>query len=250
MATNNDRSQPNFIPRNANFYDNDPMNSGVNRARPNQDPSPNRNFDYQEPGREPQIGHGRAYTGPHRDYRRDPSDFGYHENQVQPEHPTALNTEAHPMNRPSHPRTPRHDIYQSYDHPFRVGNWQQDRYSNPTLHYGNSDSFQDRSEQTSHRGKGPKNFKRSDERILEDVCEMLEDDERIDASQIEVHVARGIVSLMGPVESRFMKKFIENEVDRCRGVSDVKNELEISDLNQPKSGSKNTSKKASPRTKH
>jgi hypothetical protein len=116
------------------------------------------------------------------------------------------------------------------------------------------------SDQQTHRGKGPKNFQRSDERILEDVCEYLEEDGRIDASEIEVNIKKGVITLTGPIESRRMKKFIENQVDQCRGVRDVRNNLEILGLQDktakanrellPGTGKPKTSSKKKKQTKH
>ncbi|HLA12907.1 MAG TPA: hypothetical protein VJ023_20140 [Pyrinomonadaceae bacterium] len=45
----------------------------------------------------------------------------------------------------------------------------------------------------SHRGKGPRGYKRSDERIQEDVNERLTDYDALDASDIEVVVNSGNV---------------------------------------------------------
>ena len=42
-----------------------------------------------------------------------------------------------------------------------------------------------------HRGKGPSGYQRSDERIREIVCEVLTDDDRIDATHLEVTVKNG-----------------------------------------------------------
>ncbi len=50
-------------------------------------------------------------------------------------------------------------------------------------------------ERQDHRGKGPKGYTRSDERIREDVNERLTDDGMIDASEIEVDVKNGEVLL-------------------------------------------------------
>ena len=50
-------------------------------------------------------------------------------------------------------------------------------------------------ERPSFRGRGPKNYQRSDERIREDVCERLTYDERVDASDVEVDVREGVVRL-------------------------------------------------------
>ena len=76
-------------------------------------------------------------------------------------------------------------------------------------------------------GKGPKNRTRSDELIREDVCQALYESYEVDASDIEVEVNKGLVTLKGSVNSRFAKKEAEVCVDYLRGVVDVKNELKI-----------------------
>lgn len=78
-----------------------------------------------------------------------------------------------------------------------------------------------------HRGKGPKGFTRSDERIKECVGEALTDDDLVDASHIEVSVKDGEVTLTGYVEDRTMKRAAEGCVDRIPGVKDVHNQLRI-----------------------
>lgn len=87
------------------------------------------------------------------------------------------------------------------------------------------------SEGTSHAsgffGKGPKGYKRSDERIREEVCETLSRHPRIDASDIEVKVEDACVTLSGGVESREMKRAAEMAIENISGVDDVKNELRM-----------------------
>jgi osmotically-inducible protein OsmY len=78
-----------------------------------------------------------------------------------------------------------------------------------------------------HRGKGPKGFMRSDDRVRELVCEALTDDEEVDASNIEVTVKGGEVTLAGSVEDREMKRRAEDCVERVGGVRDVHNQLHI-----------------------
>lgn len=78
-----------------------------------------------------------------------------------------------------------------------------------------------------HRGRGPKNFKRSDERIHEDVCQRLADDPWLDASEIEVSVSGGEVTLAGSVESREAKRRAEDLADGQAGVANVKNDLRV-----------------------
>lgn len=46
----------------------------------------------------------------------------------------------------------------------------------------------DRQMEAMHKGKGPKGYQRSDERIKEDVCDRLSDDDYLDASDIDVQV--------------------------------------------------------------
>lgn len=77
----------------------------------------------------------------------------------------------------------------------------------------------------SHFGKGPKGYQRSDERIHEDVCEALMRDFDLDASDIDVVVEKGIVTLKGEVDSRQEKKLAEHVAENVRGVRDVYNHL-------------------------
>lgn len=76
-------------------------------------------------------------------------------------------------------------------------------------------------------GKGPKGFRRSDDRIKEEVCEALEYDSDVDASEIDVTVKEGICTLTGTISSRQMKRQAETCVENVRGVQDVKNELRV-----------------------
>ena len=80
----------------------------------------------------------------------------------------------------------------------------------------------------SYRGKGPKNYQRSDERIFEDVCEALKDDHRVDASNIDVNVNAGVVTLSGSIDDRMTKRRAEDIAEACPGVKDVRNEIRVS----------------------
>lgn len=77
------------------------------------------------------------------------------------------------------------------------------------------------------RGKGPKNWVRSDTRIHDDVCETLARDPEIDASGIEVEVKAGEVTLRGVVDSRRTKRRAEDVLDHILGVIDVHNRLSV-----------------------
>jgi hypothetical protein len=77
------------------------------------------------------------------------------------------------------------------------------------------------------RGRGPKGYRRSDERIREDVCECLTADEHIDASHIDVTVSDCEVTLSGTVSSREAKRRAEELIERISGVKDVSNSLRV-----------------------
>lgn len=82
-------------------------------------------------------------------------------------------------------------------------------------------------EQTSYRGRGPKNYKRSDERIQEDVNDRLSDDWHLDASDVTVSVEGGDVILSGTVGSRYDKRYAEDLAERVSGVSNVENRIRV-----------------------
>lgn len=78
-----------------------------------------------------------------------------------------------------------------------------------------------------YRGKGPRNYVRSDERIQEDLCERLTEDDAVDASDISIEVQNGIVTLNGSVEQRWIKHRVEDLAEACSGVKDVVNHLRV-----------------------
>lgn len=83
-------------------------------------------------------------------------------------------------------------------------------------------------ERSGHFGKGPKGWKRADDRIKEEVCEALYRDSEIDASSIDVTVTDGCVYLKGTVDSRQTKRLAEECAENLMGVDDVRNELTVS----------------------
>lgn len=78
-----------------------------------------------------------------------------------------------------------------------------------------------------HRGKGPQDYTRSDERIREDCCDRLADSDSIDASNLTVSVSGGEVTLQGKVASRHEKRAAEDCVEQCSGVTHVQNNLRV-----------------------
>lgn len=83
------------------------------------------------------------------------------------------------------------------------------------------------SDRPSYQGRGPKNYRRSDERIREEVCERLSLDHDVDASEIEVTVNDAVVVLEGTVNERHAKRIAEDICDLVRGVKDVQNNLRV-----------------------
>jgi osmotically-inducible protein OsmY len=77
------------------------------------------------------------------------------------------------------------------------------------------------------RGRGPKGYKRSDDRIREDVCDRLTDHHDIDASEIEIRVQNGEVTLTGTVTERRQKYAAEQIIENLPGVVDVHNQLRV-----------------------
>lgn len=78
-----------------------------------------------------------------------------------------------------------------------------------------------------HEHKGPKGWQRADDAIREDACEALAYHPDLDASDIEVEVKSGEVTLEGTVRNRASKRLAESLVEMVRGVHDVHNRLTI-----------------------
>jgi hypothetical protein len=76
-------------------------------------------------------------------------------------------------------------------------------------------------------GRGPKGYQRSDNRILEDVCDRLTYSD-VDAENIEVSVANGEVTLGGHVNDRWDKRRAEDIAEGISGVRDVHNNIRVS----------------------
>ena len=79
----------------------------------------------------------------------------------------------------------------------------------------------------SYAGRGPKSWRRSDERIREDVNEELTRHPDVDASEVEVAVMNAEVTLTGTVGDRHEKRAAEDCAWRVSGVKDVHTQLRI-----------------------
>jgi osmotically-inducible protein OsmY len=105
-----------------------------------------------------------------------------------------------------------------------------DRYSTPSPTPDASSSWstpQYGRQGTGYAGRGPRGYQRSDDRIRDEVCDRLTDDSRIDASDVEVQVKAGEVTLAGSVRTREEKRYSEDLVERITGVREVNNNLKV-----------------------
>jgi osmotically-inducible protein OsmY len=94
--------------------------------------------------------------------------------------------------------------------------------------FGDDDAERRRQQDARHGGRGPKGYRRSDERIREDISDRLTDDPFIDASEVEVHVEGSEVTLTGTVDSRASRRRAEDLAERISGVTHVQNNLRVS----------------------
>ena len=119
--------------------------------------------------------------------------------------------------------------YSGYSEPNRGGedrSWWERTGDEVRSWFGDEDAERRRLEDE-HRGRGPKGYTRSDDRIREDVCDRLSDDPRLDASDIEVNVSDGEVTLMGTVSARDAKRRAEDCAEDVSGVKNVQNNLRV-----------------------
>jgi hypothetical protein len=86
----------------------------------------------------------------------------------------------------------------------------------------------DERRQRQHRGRGPSSYRRSDDRIRDDINDRLTDDPFLDATEIIVVVESGEVTLNGTVDSRNDKRRAEDLAENVSGVSNVQNNLRLS----------------------
>lgn len=131
------------------------------------------------------------------------------------------------------------EYYRRSSERYGVMDWDQDSFYEPSSDYIRrrrleseryADSSAQRLEYTwmrqgEHSGKGPKGYRRSDERIREDVCECLWQSGDIDARNIDLEVNNGEVTLKGTVHTRREKRLAEDLLERVLGVVDIHNHL-------------------------
>lgn len=109
----------------------------------------------------------------------------------------------------------------------RISNWFSDVAGEGAYDRGYGEDRQRYEEFRGARGRGPKGYQRSDERISDEVHQRLTDDAWLDATDINVAVSNGDVTLSGTVESREAKHRAERVVEDLSGVKHVQNNLRI-----------------------
>jgi osmotically-inducible protein OsmY len=85
--------------------------------------------------------------------------------------------------------------------------------------------------QNDNRGRGPRGYQRSDERIKEDINDRLSDDSFVDASDVDVDVTSGEVILTGSVDNRMAKRRAEDLAEAISGVRNVENRIRVRQQN-------------------
>lgn len=167
--------------------------------------------------------------------------YGYNRNN---DHSTSSDYGRNPRHRESDSRDSGSSFYhnnagnygmENAQNAYGARNFDNERFGSSRYGNSSSNSFSENdlrkiepsSQRSGYYGKGPKGWKRSDERIKEEVCEVLYRDQHIDATNIEVAVNEGVVTLGGTIESRWSKRHAEDRVEHLSGVEDVRNEIRI-----------------------
>jgi osmotically-inducible protein OsmY len=76
-------------------------------------------------------------------------------------------------------------------------------------------------------GRRPQLQRRSDDKIYQEIWELLTNNADLDASEVELHVESGEVTLTGTVDSRDAKWLTEDLVNSVTGVREVNNRIKV-----------------------
>lgn len=110
------------------------------------------------------------------------------------------------------------------NNPMPVNNEPEHPYKNNDFYGNKKRNYQS---EGPHRGKGPKNYTRSAERIKDDAANRLSKDSLVDASDIELEVQGNDLILTGTVKSRFEKRRAEALVENVSGIKEINNQLRV-----------------------
>lgn len=124
------------------------------------------------------------------------------------------------------PHEDRRNRYTDFDHGFRRSAWDSGEWHAIDSYRPIANDYRQMLD-NGHRGKGPKNYKRSDERIREVVCDRLCEHPALDASSIEVEVKDSEVILLGEVKTKSDKRLAEDLAESVSGVANVENRIHL-----------------------
>ena len=79
----------------------------------------------------------------------------------------------------------------------------------------------------SQAGRGSQFQRRSEDKIYEEIRELLTNSPDLDASEVELHVESGEVTLTGTIDSRDARWLAEDLVNSVTGVREVNNRLKV-----------------------
>lgn len=98
-----------------------------------------------------------------------------------------------------------------------------------------SDPYSNDWTQGPYSGVGPRGYRRADDRIRDDVNDRLMWHGYVDATDIQVDVNDGVVTLSGTVNTRREKRMAEDAAESVSGVEDVNNQIQIRQSNRSSS---------------
>lgn len=210
--------------RSDNFENRDNRNNVNRQNNVNRRSNANENY-----GRGPGYGNSNIHG-------RSDSNLNYSGRNIGPGSEYRRNYENYGRNKVDDRRPGNSDRYSRQDNDTRSGDWDSDRdwwdktTDEVSSWFGDEGAAHRRDLDRvtgPHWGKGPKGYKRSDDKIKDDIEEKLYHDSFIDASDIEVSVSDGDVTLSGTVDNKQTKRRAEDCADRVTGVKDVSNHLRI-----------------------
>jgi len=109
----------------------------------------------------------------------------------------------------------------------RISNWFSDVAGEGSYDRGYGEDRQRYEEFRGARGRGPKGYQRSDDRISDEAHQRLTDDPWLDATEVTLTVSGGDVTLSGAVNSREAKHRAERMIEDVAGVKHVQNNLRV-----------------------
>jgi osmotically-inducible protein OsmY len=172
-------------------------------------------------------------------YDKSSTDFSYTERNYDPTQGSERSTESQNQFDDYNHRRGRNNHYGYDDHNYSKNFYNSDRnvdypnyttqdsQSNKSWRASDPERFRRPDSKANFRGVGPKSYQKSDERLREDICEALIENIDIDASDIEVQVKSGEITLTGSVPDKWMKYSAEDVIENMSHVTDIQNDLYV-----------------------